>query len=368
MMQNLIKLMNQSTCDDTRANLLDSRVHIEAVLKEHPELMILPKEIGAPIFAKLVQDRKRAHDEKKEEEPPKLSKELTEEEKEKNVLELKTMLSKALNGDLLSMVELAKDYSSDGGIVSKNLVEALRWFNEAASHGSADAMYELAKLHEAENKTEEAKVLYDRAACNGNSNAVVRIAQAHVMGKLGYKEDDDKAVELLQDEIKRCNSMVARQELGFIFSAVSSQMNIQQSIILLETVINETTNKNACFQLASQYMKKKKTKDAARVCRVAIRRNIDKARMENLLYNDVLNKKDHIEDHMERYRLMEEVKALKGKLDDTKQELKEKEASCCKSAELAQPEQVDLAAVTDASEDPVLEEEQETLDGDLYSE
>ncbi len=56
------------------------------------------------------------------------------------------LLKKAEQGDIISSLELAKNYYSGRG-VKKDLIEAIKWFNIAAEDGSGEAEYYLANCY-----------------------------------------------------------------------------------------------------------------------------------------------------------------------------------------------------------------------------
>lgn len=77
------------------------------------------------------------------------------------------------SGDITSMNRLGTLYR-DGNGIEKDVKIAKNWFKKASDMGNVDAMVNLGDILQSEGHTEEANILYRKAAKLGNMNAILR--------------------------------------------------------------------------------------------------------------------------------------------------------------------------------------------------
>lgn len=112
--------------------------------------------------------------------------------------------------------ERGKEYH-DGAVGSKDIKNALKWYQKAAEGKNADAMTMLGVLYyggkEVEKDEIRARGYIEEAAILGNANAQYQLGGFYYEGSCGYKKDLDKAIENFKKAAAQ-NHEMAQNALG----------------------------------------------------------------------------------------------------------------------------------------------------------
>ncbi|CAG8788964.1 3451_t:CDS:1, partial [Acaulospora morrowiae] len=91
-------------------------------------------------------------------------------------------------------------YLMSGYYVKKDVIEALKFFKEAADGGVTDAQLRYAFLL-MEQQNYDVKVVLDyltRAANTGNATALYNLGDVYLHGKLGEQKDTERGMDLIK--------------------------------------------------------------------------------------------------------------------------------------------------------------------------
>ncbi len=139
---------------------------------------------------------------------------------------IESMKSLAAKGSSLSMFYLGEYYMYGRYGIERDFEAAEFWLKEAASGGSMEGAYLLARYLQGQGRYEEAEIEYKRLAERGFSNALFVLGLQHYKG--GWLEKDiEKSICYLEEAEKRghlhsrhwLSHIFRKENLGFVYRA-----------------------------------------------------------------------------------------------------------------------------------------------------
>ncbi len=155
----------------------------------------------------------------------------------------------ARDGYILAQLNLAKIYT-DGVLVTKNLITAENWYQQAVQTDNPVAEYEYGWFLENQSRMAEAVKYYQKSAAAGYFKAQYQLAYLHRIAK-GVKQDNERAYELLTQAVSQ-DFAPAQYLLGVVYKTYKKDL---ENAIKWYKKAAANNNQFAQYSLGVAYLK-----------------------------------------------------------------------------------------------------------------